>query len=62
MEGAEDLILEPFFRDAPEHLRPRLVLMEFSHARWAADLAGILARCGYSEVMRTRTNVAYERA
>ena len=62
VEGAEDLILEPFFRDAPEHLLPKLVLMEFSHGRWAADLAGILARCGYGEVMRTRTNVAYERA
>ena len=37
VEGAEDLILEPFFREAPEHLRPKLVLMEFSHGRWAAD-------------------------
>ncbi len=62
VEGAEDLVLEPFFREAPEHLRPKLVLMEFSHDRWAADLGRILGECGYSEVMRTRTNVAYERA
>ena len=62
VEGAEDLILEPYFRDAPEHLRPKLVLMEFSHDRWATDLGGLLRACGYSEVMRTRTNVAYERA
>jgi FkbM family methyltransferase len=60
VEGAEDLILEPFFREAPAHLRPKLVLMEFSHDRWAADLGHILAECGYREVMRTRTNVAYE--
>jgi hypothetical protein len=62
VEGAEDLILEPFFREAPEHLRPKLVLMEFSHDRGATDLGGILAECGYREIMRTRTNVAYELA
>jgi FkbM family methyltransferase len=61
VEGAEDLILEPFFREAPEHLRPKLVLMEFSHGRWAADLNKILLDCGYREVLRTKTNVAYER-
>ena len=62
VEGAEDLILEPFFRNAPEALRPKLVLMEYSHGRWAADLGRILDSCGYREVLRTRTNVAYERA
>ena len=62
VEGAEDLILEPFFRNAPEALRPKLVLMEYSHGRWAADLGRILDECGYREVLRTRTNVAYERA
>ena len=62
VEGAEDLILEPFFRQAPEALRPKLVLMEYSHGRWAADLGRILDDCGYREVLRTRTNVAYERA
>jgi FkbM family methyltransferase len=62
VEGAEDLILEPFFRDAPEHLRPRLVLMDCAHGRWAAELAPLLAASGYREVMRTRTNLAFERA
>ena len=60
VEGAEDLILEPFFREAPAHLRPKLVLMEYAHGRWAADLGRILDDCGYKEVMRTRANVAYE--
>jgi hypothetical protein len=53
---------EPFFRDAPEHLRPRLVLMDCAHGRWAAELAPLLAASGYREVMRTRTNLAFERA
>lgn len=61
VEGAEDLILEPFFREAPADLWPRLILMEYSHGRWAADLNAILTGLGYREVLRTRTNVAYER-
>lgn len=62
VEGAEDLILEPFFRNAPREIWPRLLLMEFSHGKWAADLPGILADCGYVEVLRTHQNVAYELA
>jgi FkbM family methyltransferase len=61
VEGAEDLILEPFFREAPRAIWPRLILMEYSHGRWAADLNAILTGLGYREVLRTRTNVAYER-
>ena len=60
VEGAEDLILEPFFREAPEHLRPKLLLMEYSHERRAGDLDAVLQKLGYREVLRTRTNVAYE--
>ena len=60
VEGAEDLILEPFFREAPEHLRPKLLLMEYSHERRAGDLDAVLRKLGYREVLRTRTNVAYE--
>jgi FkbM family methyltransferase len=60
VEGAEDLILEPFFREAPPALYPKLILMEYSHGRWAADLNAILTGLGYREVLRTRTNVAYE--
>lgn len=62
VEGAEDLILEPYFKSAPRGLWPALLLMEFSHGRWAADLPRILADCGYREVLRTRQNVAYELA
>ena len=61
VEGAEDLILEPFFRTSPDSLWPRLLLMEISEDRWATDLGALLARRGYREVLRTRGNVAYER-
>ena len=60
VEGAEDLILEPFFRTVARAHWPKLLLMEFSHGKWAADLPRILADCGYKEVLRTHQNVAYE--
>jgi FkbM family methyltransferase len=60
VEGAEDLILEPFFRLAPRSFWPKLLLMEFSHGKWAADLPRILRECGYRETLRTHQNVAYE--
>ena len=61
VEGAEDLILEPFFRAAPESLWPRLLLMEYSFSRWTTDLGALLLARGYREVLRTRGNVVYER-
>lgn len=61
VEGAEDLILEPFFRNAPQTLWPRLLLLEYSHNRWASDLGALLRQLGYREALRTRANAAYER-
>lgn len=61
IEGAEDLVLEPFFRDAPECVWPRTILLEYSPRRWSIDLPALLARIGYAEVLRTDQNVAFER-
>jgi FkbM family methyltransferase len=61
-EGAADLILEPFFANAPERLWPSLLLMENTEGRWSIDIENILRRCGYQEVLRTHSNVGYERA
>jgi FkbM family methyltransferase len=61
IEGAEDLVLEPFFRDSPESLWPRTILLEYSPARWSIDLSALLQGLGYKEVLRTDQNVAYER-
>jgi FkbM family methyltransferase len=61
VEGAEDLILEPFLRQAPEHLWPKLIVIEDSAARWQSDLLALLANCGYREDVHTRLNFVFRR-
>jgi FkbM family methyltransferase len=61
VEGAEDLILEPFFRDAPQSLWPHLVFLEFAPERWSIDLPSLLLQHGYTQVLRTRRKAAFER-
>ena len=61
VEGAEDLILEAFFRAAPERLWPRILLLEHAPSRWAIDLAALIEARGYVPALRTRSNIAYER-
>lgn len=61
VEGAEDLILEPFLRDAPASLWPGFIIIEDSRQRWQSDLAGLLKRSGYRLVRQTRMNMLFER-
>jgi FkbM family methyltransferase len=61
IEGAEDLVLDPFFRDAPRALWPRLIIMEFALLRGGAGLEDRLRALGYREILRAAENVAYER-
>ena len=60
IEGAEDLVLDPFLSEAPPALWPRLVIMEFSLLRVGALLEERLRALGYREILRTGENVAYE--
>lgn len=60
IEGAEDLALEPYFRNAPRALWPRLVIMEFTLLNSAQGLEAHLRELGYREILRTSENVAYE--
>ncbi|MCJ2081994.1 FkbM family methyltransferase [Methylobacterium sp. J-090] len=62
VEGAEDLILEPFFRNAPASLHPRLLLVENGTDQWQIDLPGLLEANGYRLLARTRLNLIFERA
>ncbi|MGA0595494.1 FkbM family methyltransferase [Enterovirga sp. CN4-39] len=62
VEGAEDLILEPFLAKAPDHLFPRILILENGLARWQADLSGLLAAKGYALKATTRQNLVFERA
>lgn len=61
VEGAEDLILEPFLRDAPQTLWPKLIVIEDSRLRWQSDLTQLLTRCGYELLLQTRMNLIFER-
>jgi FkbM family methyltransferase len=57
VEGFEDRVLTGFFREAPQALWPRAVVIEhLSRDEWQKDcIADMLAR-GYAEAGRTRSN------
>lgn len=59
-EGAEDLILEPFFRQAHQSLWPRLLLIQCMPECWDVDLAAVLTGKGYREMLRTGHKAIYE--
>jgi FkbM family methyltransferase len=60
-EGAEDIILDTFFSEAPQALWPGLVIMERGNSRWHVDLPKLLKFNGYKVIGETRNNVIYER-
>jgi FkbM family methyltransferase len=62
VEGAEDLVLVPFFRDAPPSLWPRLVVIEDSSAEWSTDLFTLLKAKGYEVSSRSKQNVMLRRS
>ena len=61
VEGAEDVVLEPFFREAPPALWPRLILCARSDTGWSVDLPRMLSAYGYRETLRSRSNLGWER-
>jgi FkbM family methyltransferase len=61
VEGAEDQVLAPFFRDAPAALWPGLIVIEDSSAEWSTDLFALLASKGYAVSSRTKQNVMLRR-
>jgi FkbM family methyltransferase len=61
VEGAEDQVLVPFFRDAPTALWPGLIVIEDSSAEWSSDLFALLASKGYQVSSRSRQNVMLRR-
>ena len=58
VEGAEDIVLAPFLRDAPRSLLPSLILIEDTRGFWGLDLFALLRSRGYTEAERSRQNVA----
>ncbi len=61
VEGAEDRVLAPFFRDAPAGRWPRLILIEDSSREWTVDLFALLAEKGYRVDARSAQNVMLRR-
>jgi FkbM family methyltransferase len=61
VEGAEDLVLEPFLAAEPESLWPRALILAYSPGKWDVDLCALLEGLGYVRVLRTRVYVIYER-
>lgn len=61
IEGAEDLVLEPFLRDAADDVLPRAVLIEDSRATWTRDVFAMLRARGYRQGERSRQNVFFYR-
>lgn len=60
VEGAEDLVLGPFFDHAPRQLLPTILVMEHLSGRWRRDIAGAATSLGYREIARTHQNVVLE--
>ncbi len=61
VEGAEDIVLDPFFRDAPASLYPSLIIIEKGSGQWTIDLPQLLLDHGYRLLRETRLNLVYER-
>ncbi len=57
VEGFEDRVLTGFFRDAPQLLWPRAVVIEhLSRDEWQDDCIADMRARGYAEIGRTRSN------
>ncbi|WP_041778126.1 FkbM family methyltransferase [Beijerinckia indica] len=62
VEGAENLILEPFFRDMPESLWPRFLFIEFAFEPMPGDSFSLVAGQGYRPLLKSHQKVIYERS
>jgi FkbM family methyltransferase len=57
VEGFEDRVLTGFFRDAPQTLWPRAIVIEhLSRSEWLEDCMADMRARGYVETGRTRSN------
>jgi FkbM family methyltransferase len=61
VEGAEDLVLDPFFRDAPASLYPSLFIIANVPERWQIDVVKLLKSKGYRQILETKMNLVFER-
>lgn len=61
IEGFEEAVLTPFFDQAPEHLLPKLIIIENNYEKWHSNLMNVAGNRGYSLKKKTRMNVILEK-
>lgn len=61
VEGAEDIILFPFFEEAQQALHPQVIVLERSDDAWHGDLRGLLNAQDYRLIAETRLNLVFEK-
>ena len=59
LEGAEEIVLTSFFKEAPKERYPELILIENAPDRWNIDIYALLKKEGYILDKATRTNRIY---
>lgn len=59
IEGAEDLALYPFLKQAKEKLLPRLIILENNQQQWHRPLLKALEQRAYQLFAKTRSNLIY---
>lgn len=62
VEGAEDLVLVPFFLNAPQSLWPSIMVIENSPESWQTNCIELAIEKGYQLIATTRMNVVLTRA
>lgn len=62
IEGAEDIVLSPFFTTAPRERWPKLVFIERNSNKWRTDILALMLGLGYRELNPGRMNVILELA
>jgi len=56
IEGAEDLVLPPFFAACPPERLPRMLIIE-RNGQWDIDCIALALQAGYGEISKGRRNV-----
>jgi FkbM family methyltransferase len=62
VEGFEDVILHPFFHEAPPRMWPRLIIVEDARGSWKVDLVSIMLSKGYCIAARSKLNLILRQA
>lgn len=61
VEGAEDLVLDPFFRSVPRSLWPGLLIIDNASVQATAIVTALGGGGAYRKLLRTRSNDIFER-